>query len=60
VSIPEVIVSAHQPNFARAFPPWGEMVAEGEIVALRPDGRGGNTVVGRIRVEDWPRLRAVP
>jgi phosphohistidine phosphatase SixA len=54
------VLITHQPNVATAFPAWGEMVTEGEIIALRPDGRGGSTVVGRIRVEDWARLRAVP
>ena len=53
------VLITHQPNVALAFPAWGEVVAEGELVALRPDGRGGSTVVGRIRVEDWTRLRAL-
>jgi phosphohistidine phosphatase SixA len=52
------LLVTHQPNVALAFPTWGEVVAEGEMVALRPDGRGGSSVVGRIRVEDWARLRA--
>jgi hypothetical protein len=44
------------PNLARAFPDWGA-VADGETVVLRPDGAGGTTVLGRIRIEDWPALR---
>jgi phosphohistidine phosphatase SixA len=51
------ILVTHSPNLARAFPEWGTAVADGETVVLRPDGKGGTTVVGRIKIEDWPRLR---
>jgi phosphohistidine phosphatase SixA len=54
-----LLLVTHQPNFMLAFPDAGG-IAEGEIVAFRPDGRGGSTVVGRIRVDDWARLRALP
>lgn len=50
------IIVTHMPNIARAFPDWGA-VADGEAVVLRPDGKGGATIVGRIKIEDWPRLR---
>jgi phosphohistidine phosphatase SixA len=50
------IIVTHMPNLARAFPTWGS-VAEGEAVILRPDGKGGAEPVGRVRIEDWPRLR---
>ena len=53
-----LLLVTHQPNFTLAFPDAGG-IAEGEMVAFRPDGRGGSAVVGRIRVEDWSRLRAV-
>ena len=53
-----LLLVTHQPNFTLAFPDAGG-IAEGEIVAFRPDGRGGSAIVGRIRVEDWSRLRAV-
>ena len=49
------IIVTHMPNLARAFPAWGG-VAEGEAVILRPDGKGGTELVGRIKIEDWPRL----
>jgi phosphohistidine phosphatase SixA len=51
------ILVTHQPNLSRAFPDWGSSVADGEIVVLRPDGRGGVAVIGRIPIEEWPRLR---
>jgi phosphohistidine phosphatase SixA len=47
----------HQPNLSRAFPDWGSSVADGETVVLRPDGRGGVAVIGRIPIEEWSRLR---
>jgi phosphohistidine phosphatase SixA len=51
------ILVTHSPNLARAFPEWGTAVADGETVVLRPDGKGRTTVVGRIKIEDWPRFR---
>ncbi len=50
------IIVTHMPNLARAFPEWGA-VADGEAVVLQPDGKGGAPIVGRIKIEDWPRLR---
>jgi len=47
----------HQPNFIRTFPAWGSEVAQGEAAVFRPDGRGGSTLVGRIRIEEWATLR---
>lgn len=52
------LIVTHQPNLARAFPAWGGTVADGESVVLKPNGRDGVEVVGRIAIEDWPRLRA--
>src|SRR5687768_2209580 len=51
------LIVTHQPNLARAFPDWGAAVADGETVVLRPDGKGGTSVVGRVRIEDWNSLR---
>lgn len=50
------ILVTHQPNLSRAFPEWGPSVADGETVVLRPDGRGGVAVVGRVPIDEWPRL----
>jgi phosphohistidine phosphatase SixA len=52
-----VLLVTHTPNLERAFPEWGASVAEGEIVVMDPDGRGGSAVVGRIKIQDWPALR---
>ena len=32
-------------------------VSDGETVVLRPDGKGGMTLAGRIKIEEWARLR---
>jgi phosphohistidine phosphatase SixA len=51
-----VVIVTHMPNLSRAFPEWGA-VADGEAIVLKPSDRGSATVVGRIKIEDWPRLR---
>ncbi len=50
------VIVTHMPNLARAFPEWGA-IADGEAVVLRPDGKGGASVAGRIKIDEWPRLR---
>jgi phosphohistidine phosphatase SixA len=50
-----ILVVTHMPNLTRAFPEWGA-VADGEAIVLKPDGKGSATVVGRITIEEWPRL----
>jgi phosphohistidine phosphatase SixA len=49
------IVVTHNPNLSRAFPEWGSTMAQGETVVARPDG-AGIAVIGRIKIEEWPRL----
>jgi phosphohistidine phosphatase SixA len=51
------LLVTHQPNLARAFPEWGASLQQGETAVLRPDGKGGFTLAGRIPIEEWPRLR---
>jgi len=46
------IIVMHMPNISRAFPAWGE-VEDGEAVIVRTGGR----VVGRIKINEWPRLK---
>jgi len=50
------LLVTHMPNIARAFPDWGA-VADGEAVVVGPDGKNGVGPLGRIKIEDWPRLR---
>jgi phosphohistidine phosphatase SixA len=52
------VLVTHQPNLSRAFPDWGSSVADGETVILRPDGKGGYALAGRIPIEEWSHLRS--
>lgn len=51
------IIVTHLPNIMRAFPDWQPPPADGESVILRPNGYGQAQVVGRIKIEEWTRLR---
>jgi phosphohistidine phosphatase SixA len=51
-----VICVTHMPNISRAFPS-ASGVADGEALVFHPDSKGGTTLVGRIKIEEWSRLR---
>jgi phosphohistidine phosphatase SixA len=51
------IIITHFPNLTRAFPQWATGVADGEALIFGPDGKGGATVVARVKIEEWPRMR---
>jgi phosphohistidine phosphatase SixA len=51
-----IILVTHMPNIARAFPDWGA-VADGEVVVVGADGKGGTRAIGRITIDEWSRLR---
>ena len=50
------IIITHYPNITEAFANGATNLAEGEALILRPDGRGGASLVGRVKIEDWPKL----
>jgi phosphohistidine phosphatase SixA len=50
------VLVTHFPNITRAFPQWSSGVADGEALILGPDGKGGATLVARVKIEEWPRL----
>jgi phosphohistidine phosphatase SixA len=50
------IFITHQPNISRAFPESSSGLSEGEALIFSPDGKGGATVVARVKIDDWPRL----
>jgi hypothetical protein len=52
------LLITHQPNMAGAFPQWTNGLADGETLVFGPDGKGGMTMVSRIKIEEWPRLTA--
>jgi phosphohistidine phosphatase SixA len=51
------IIVTHLPNLEYAFGDNASDVEEGEALVVRPDGRNG-TPVGRIKIDEWPRLAA--
>jgi phosphohistidine phosphatase SixA len=51
------IVVTHFPNMTGAFPQWAADVADGEALVFGPDGKGGTTLVARIKIEEWPGMR---
>jgi phosphohistidine phosphatase SixA len=50
------IMVTHMPNISRAFPQITG-VADGESLIFRPDGKGGTSLIGRLKIEEWPNLR---
>jgi len=53
---PNTILVTHLPNIAGAFPQSAAGVDDGESLVFGPDGKGGATLVARIKVEQWPGL----
>ena len=51
------LVVTHLPNIQAGFGDNMSDVEEGEILVFRPDGTNG-TLVGRIKIGEWPRLAA--
>jgi phosphohistidine phosphatase SixA len=49
------LIVTHVPNIEAAFE--GTTIDEGEAIIVRPDGRWG-TPIGRITIDQWPRLAA--
>jgi phosphohistidine phosphatase SixA len=49
------ILVTHFPNIRGAFPELTD-VADGEALVFGPDGKGGATLVGRIKIEEWAKL----
>lgn len=50
-------IVTHFPNLMGAFPQWASGVTDGEALVLGPDGKGGATLVARIKIDDWPKLK---
>ncbi len=50
------ILITHQPNIAGAFPQWSDSLSEGEALILGPDGKGGASLIARVKIEEWPKL----
>jgi phosphohistidine phosphatase SixA len=50
------IIVTHFPNLTQAFPQQAAGVADGEALIFGPDGKGGATLVARVKVDDWPKM----
>lgn len=50
------LLVTHNPNLIAAFPTDAVGVADGETLVFGSDGKGGATLVARIKIEDWPKL----
>jgi len=50
------LIVTHAPNLTGAFHELASDVADGEALVFGPDGKGGATLVSRIKIEDWPRM----
>ena len=50
------IVVTHTPNIVGAFGDEAAQIAAGEALVFHPDGKGGTELVGRIKIEEWPKL----
>ncbi len=50
------VMVTHLPNISRAFPEWAAGLSNGGVLVLRPDGKGGVTLVARIAIEQWPQM----
>lgn len=50
------VIVTHLPNIAGAFPQWSTGLTDGEALILGPDGKGGDTLVARVNIEEWPRM----
>ena len=51
------IIVTHFPNLTRAFPQLASGLADGEALVFGSDGKGGATLVARIKIEEWPGMR---
>ena len=51
------IIVTHLPNLTDAFPQQAAGMAEGEAIIFGSDGKRGMTLVARVKIEEWPKIR---
>jgi hypothetical protein len=51
------IVVTHLPNLTGAFAGEATGMEDGEAMIFVPDGKGGAKVLGRVKIEDWAKLK---
>jgi phosphohistidine phosphatase SixA len=52
----DTLVVTHTPNIKATFGPEAAGIISGEALVFHPDGKGGTTLVGRVKIADWPGL----
>ena len=48
----------HTPNIVAAFGDKAKDVKAGEALVFHPEGKGGTSIVARVKIEEWPQLSA--
>ena len=51
-----MVLITHMPNIRAAFPQWSSGLGDGETLVLAPDGRGGVTLLARVKMTEWSSL----
>ena len=54
----DTLIVTHAPNILAAFRENAAGLVDGETLVFRPDGKGGATLVARVRIEEWAHLVA--
>jgi phosphohistidine phosphatase SixA len=52
----DTIVVTHTPNIVGAFGDEAAQIAAGEALIFHPDGKGETQLIGRVKIEEWPKL----
>ena len=52
------LIVTHFPNINEAFTTDAARLGDGEALVFHPDGKGAAACVGRIKIEEWPKLAA--
>jgi len=51
------ILITHLPNITGAFAQMASGLEDGEALVFGPDGKGGASLVARVKIEEWPKMR---
>jgi phosphohistidine phosphatase SixA len=54
----DTLIVTHAPNIIAAFRENASGLVDGETLVFRPDGKGGATLVARVKIEEWAHLAA--
>lgn len=52
----DTVIITHFPNISAAFGTAAAGIADGEVLVFHPTGAGAADLVGRVKIEDWPKL----